>query len=123
MNYIVGVLSIVAGLSIWSLAIFALVSWWVFCFGSVVIGLLLLFAAPHILMLPWVITGPGTFLFLFGVALVSTKRDSPKQQAWVAKEPFPKEFNTVADVERMIAETKKLKGHSDKAGHLHKDML
>lgn len=70
MKLILGVLCILAGLALWVLAVTALVSWIVFCFGTVVIGIVLLIFAPHILLFPLVIATPGTGLIAIGVAII-----------------------------------------------------
>lgn len=73
--YILGALSILGGLSIWGLAVSALLAWWALCFGSVIVGIALLFLAPHILMLPFLIHAPGTTLIMFGVACIVAQRN------------------------------------------------
>ncbi len=74
MQTFIGLLCIVIGLAIWGVAISALVSWIVFCFGSVIIGLLLLFFAPHLLVFPLAINVPGTAAIVFGWSLLSGRR-------------------------------------------------
>lgn len=72
-GYVVGGLCILAGISLWGLAIFALVSWVMFCFGTVIIGLLLLFFAPHLLLFPLAINIPGTALISYGRSVITVQ--------------------------------------------------
>jgi len=60
----------VASFFIWSFAISVTLSWWAFCFGTVIIGILLLIIAPHILLAPLVIGIPGTGMFSVGLQLI-----------------------------------------------------
>ena len=77
MNIIVGIFSFIAGFAIWPVAITALISWLAFCFGSVIIGILLLIFAPYVLLAPLAIGTPGTALFVYGMdKLVNKKEDS-----------------------------------------------
>jgi hypothetical protein len=77
MNIIVGIFSFIAGFAIWAVAITALISWLAFCFGSVIIGILLLIFAPYVLLAPLAIGTPGTALFVYGMdKLVNKKEDS-----------------------------------------------
>lgn len=77
MRVIVGIASFIAGIAIWAVAITVLISWLAFCFGSVVIGLLLLFLAPYILLAPLAIGTPGTALFVYGMdKIANNKEDS-----------------------------------------------
>ena len=69
-GYVLGGLCILAGISLWGLAIFAFVSWVIFCFGTVVIGLLLLFFAPHLLLFPLALNVFGTGLIKLGVKII-----------------------------------------------------
>lgn len=80
MGYVVGGVLIIAGVATWAGMLFALVSWWVFCFGTVVIGLLLLFLAPHILMLPWLLTPFGTVLVGSGFALINATSNAKAER-------------------------------------------
>ncbi len=75
MRVIVGVLSFIAGFAIWGLAITALISWLAFCFGSVIIGVLLLIFAPYILLVPLAIGTPGTALFIYGMDKIANKKE------------------------------------------------
>jgi len=75
MRIIAGVLSILGGFTIWGLAITALVSWLIFCFGSVIIGVLLLIFAPYVLLAPLAIGAPGTALFIFGMDKFANKKE------------------------------------------------
>ncbi|EKA3900160.1 hypothetical protein EFU53_000983 [Vibrio cholerae] len=77
MNVLIGLLSFILGFIIWGAAITALVSWLAFCFGSVIIGILLLIFAPYVLLAPLAIGTPGTALFVYGMdKLVNKKEDS-----------------------------------------------
>lgn len=77
MNILIGLLSFILGFIIWCVAITALVSWLAFCFGSVIIGILLLIFAPYALLAPLAIGTPGTALFVYGMdKLVNKKQDS-----------------------------------------------
>jgi len=75
MNYIIGAISVLAGLAIWGVAIAALLSWLAFCFGSVIIGVLLLFFAPYVLLAPMIISNPGTALLVYGLDKVLNKTE------------------------------------------------
>lgn len=64
------------GLILWGVAlmvggIVAGVSWVAFCFGSIVIGVLLLLFAPHLLLLPFVLSKLGLRHFSLGVDLLT----------------------------------------------------
>ena len=74
MRIIVGVLSFILGFVIWGIAITALISWWAFCFGSVIIGVLLLIFAPYILLAPLAISTPATALFIYGMDKIANKK-------------------------------------------------
>lgn len=77
MRVIVGIASFIAGIAIWTVAITVLISWLAFCFGSVVIGLLLLFLAPYILLAPLAIGTPGTAFLVYGMdKIANNKEDS-----------------------------------------------
>ncbi|MFA0696430.1 hypothetical protein [Vibrio sp. 10N.222.49.C9] len=75
MRTLIGLLSLVGGVCIWGLAISALVSWLVFCFGSVIIGILLLIFAPYVLLAPLAIGTPGTALFVYGMDCIANKKE------------------------------------------------
>ncbi len=75
MNIIIGVICFIAGFFIWGVAITVLVSWLVFCFGSVVIGVLLLIFAPYVLLAPLAIGVPGTALFVYGMDKIANKKE------------------------------------------------
>jgi len=76
MRIIVGIASFIAGFAIWGVAITTLVSWLAFCFGSVIVGVLLLIFAPYILLVPLAIGTPGTALFVYGMDKIANKKDS-----------------------------------------------
>lgn len=52
MQLLKGLTFMIVGLILWGTAISVGISWLALCFGSVILGLLLLFFAPHILLLP-----------------------------------------------------------------------
>lgn len=77
MNFIVGVVSFLAGFFIWGVAISLTVAWLSFCFGTVIVGILLLIFAPYVLLAPLAIATPGTALFIYGMdKIVNKKEDS-----------------------------------------------
>jgi len=67
MRFIKGIACIIAGFFIWCVSVVALISWLAFCFGSVIVGILLLIFAPYILLAPLAIGTPGTALFVVGM--------------------------------------------------------
>tara|TARA_R110001592_G_scaffold363231_2_gene681933 strand:+ start:436 stop:792 length:357 start_codon:yes stop_codon:yes gene_type:complete len=75
MRIIIGLLSLVGGVVVWGVAVAALVSWLVFCFGSVIIGILLLIFAPYVLLAPLAIGTPGTALFVYGMDCIANKKE------------------------------------------------
>lgn len=75
MRFIVGIASFIGGIFIWCIAITALISWLAFCFGSVVIGVILLFFAPYVLLSPLAIGIPGTALFVYGMDKIANKKE------------------------------------------------
>jgi len=52
MKIVIGCIQIVFGLILWGVAISVGISWIAFCFGTVVIGILLLIFAPYVLLAP-----------------------------------------------------------------------
>jgi hypothetical protein len=76
MRFITGIVCFIAGSAIWGLSIVALVSWLAFCFGSIIIGVLLLFFAPYVLLAPLAIGVPGTALFVCGMDKIVNKKDN-----------------------------------------------
>lgn len=73
MDKISGTFLVMLGLAIWILTISALISWWAICFGSVIIGVILLIFAPHILLAPLVIGVPGTGFTALGIGKLAGK--------------------------------------------------
>ena len=71
MDFLSGIFSLIAGFALWIVAITALISWLAFCFGSVIIGILLLIFAPYILLAPLAIATPGTALLFQGIDKIS----------------------------------------------------
>lgn len=65
MGKVVPILKILVGLTIWAGAISAEISWLAFCFGTVIIGLVLLLFAPPILLMPLMFVGGIGNSFLF----------------------------------------------------------
>jgi len=78
MRVFYGICALIAGLALWVLAVVATISWLVFCFGTVIIGILLLIFAPYILLAPMaLISTPGTSLLMIGMDfLVNEPEDS-----------------------------------------------
>jgi len=76
MRLLIGLLSFAGSFVIWGFAISVLISWLVFCFGSVIIGILLLFFAPYVLLAPLAIGIPGTSLFLYGMDCIANKKEN-----------------------------------------------
>ena len=66
MNILIGIISMAAGFALWAVAISVTASWWAFCFGSVIVGIVLLLFNPLILLAPLAITEPGNTLLVFG---------------------------------------------------------
>lgn len=65
---------VVAGTAIIFVGWSAGIAWLGFCFGTVVVGLLMLFLCPTILLLPFSLsTTPGLALITVGVATMFTK--------------------------------------------------
>lgn len=75
LRVILGIASFIAGFAIWGVAITAFVSWLAFCFGTVIIGVLLLIFAPYILLAPLAIATPGTALFVYGMDCIANKKE------------------------------------------------
>ncbi len=75
MRTIIGLLSLAGGVVVWILAISALMAWLAFCFGSVIIGILLLIFAPLVLLAPLAIGTPGTALFIYGMDCIANKKE------------------------------------------------
>lgn len=68
-----GLLQIFTGIALWVVAIIAELAWLGICFGSVIIGLILLILAPWILLAPLtIITIPGTSLIHLGLKNTSS---------------------------------------------------
>lgn len=65
MGKIASLVNIVIGLGIWVVAILIELSWLTICFGTVVIGILLLIFAPMVLIAPMALTGTFANAFLF----------------------------------------------------------
>jgi uncharacterized protein len=62
-----GSIQMAGGIGLWILGISLTASWLAFCFGTVVIGIILLLFAPYSLLVPWVMcTVPGTSLIFLG---------------------------------------------------------
>jgi len=75
MRFIVGILSLIAGFGVWGVAVTALIAWLAFCFGSVIVGVLLLIFCPYILLAPLVIGNPGTALVVYGMDKIANKSE------------------------------------------------
>lgn len=61
-----GIVSIIAGLSIWGIGIPLAITWIIFCFGSIIIGILLLTFSPAMLFGPLFMSGA------FGLTFITT---------------------------------------------------
>ena len=106
MGYLIGAACILAGIGLWGLAIFALVSWWVFCFGSVVIGLLLLFFAPHLLLFPLVINVPGTGLISLGVRVIEAHQQKARTAALIRTAEAAIQFPDPIDLDELAKQVR-----------------
>lgn len=98
-----------AGISLWGVAIFAFVSWVIFCFGTVVIGLLLLFFAPHLLLFPLALNVFGTGLIKLGVKIIDdhqleTRMSRLTAEADQAKKLRESEHHLRSELERLERE-------------------
>ncbi len=90
---IAGIFFVLIGIFGWTATIAVLVSWLALCFGTVVLGIVLLFFAPYILILPLAIGAPlSTGFFMIGLDLLSrndneqkitAQRKQQKQQALI----------------------------------------
>lgn len=68
MQRIAGALQILGGLGLWVLGVTAGVAWVTFCFGTIVIGILLLLVAPGVLLAPFTLgMGSGTAMMALGL--------------------------------------------------------
>jgi hypothetical protein len=68
-----GFIWVIIGVAIWVLTISVLISWWAICFGSVILGVILLIFAPHILLAPLIIGVPGTGFIALGIGKLTGK--------------------------------------------------
>lgn len=73
MRFISGLFCVAAGIGIWIIAISALIAWLAFCFGSIFIGVLLLFFMPYALLAPLAIGVPGTALLVLGIDKIANR--------------------------------------------------
>lgn len=73
MEKIAGTFWVILGVAIWVLTISVLISWWVICFGSVILGVILLIFAPQILLAPLLIGVPGTGFIALGIGKLAGK--------------------------------------------------
>jgi hypothetical protein len=80
MRFISGLFCLAAGIGIWIVAITALIAWLAFCFGSIIIGILLLFFMPYALLAPLAIGGPGTALLLLGMDKIANRGENIKDR-------------------------------------------
>ncbi len=71
MRYLIGLGFIGAGVAVYAVAITAVIAWWTFCFGTVVVGIFLLIFMPYVLGAPFAIFVPGTVLICLGWAKLS----------------------------------------------------
>lgn len=70
MEKIGGFFLVLLGLLIWGVTISLLISWWAICFGSIILGVILLIFAPQILLLPLAIGVPGTGFIALGMSKI-----------------------------------------------------
>lgn len=69
MEKVKGIFQVLCGLGLWAFGIIIGVSWITFCFGTVVIGVLLLILAPWVLLVPFTFgIVPGNALLALGAA-------------------------------------------------------
>lgn len=66
-NFLKGIVQIAIGLALIVGGALAGIAWLTLCFGTVVIGIVLLLLAPHILVLPLSLCGIGWVIFLDGL--------------------------------------------------------
>jgi hypothetical protein len=79
-----GAFQILCGVGLWIFGIAIGVSWIGFCFGTIVVGVLLLLLAPWLLLLPFTFgTTPGTAMIALGLAnlLAEEATTEPPNQA------------------------------------------
>lgn len=73
---LIGCIQVILGLALWGFAISVGITWIGFCFGTVIIGILLLIFAPHILLLPpALIATPANGLLFLGWNNLSKKSE------------------------------------------------
>ncbi|MBS9779553.1 MAG: hypothetical protein KGV51_02900 [Moraxellaceae bacterium] len=70
MRLIIGLLLILAGIGVCILSISLLIAWWGICFGTVIIGIILLLFLPQILLLPLYLFPVGVGLIGLGIASI-----------------------------------------------------
>jgi hypothetical protein len=82
-NKFVGIFFIAAGAAVIGGGILAEVAWLGLCFGTVIIGLLMLLFSPGLLLMPFTfLVASGTALSGTGVALISTQDEqTPVRQS------------------------------------------
>lgn len=81
MNILKGIIQIACGIGLWVFGISIGIAWLTFCFGSVIIGILLLFFAPQILLLPFTFgIVPGNSLFFIGINNLNSNKSSKTSQ-------------------------------------------
>lgn len=73
MNFLSGLALIAVGIAIWVAAISALIAWLAFCFGTVIIGILMLIFVPQLLLMPLAIGVPGTGMLALGIEKLRSK--------------------------------------------------
>ena len=76
MRFLSGIACIAVGLGIWAISITVLIAWLAFCFGTVIIGILLLIFMPYVLLAPLAIGVPGTALLFLGMDKIANKSDN-----------------------------------------------
>ncbi|EOZ5445192.1 MULTISPECIES: hypothetical protein [Vibrio] len=126
MSYIIAIFMILAGLGMWGVIISLLLSWWALCFGTVIIGLVMLFLAPHLLLLPLLLS-PIANGFLMGGFLYwnNTKEKIEKEKNLEYLEPTifdePEIIDCISTVNQQELESQLLLSiHSEDYNNTHK---
>ncbi|MEZ9920675.1 hypothetical protein [Vibrio breoganii] len=67
LKYLFPLLMTLAGLAAWAGIISLLIAWWAICFGTVIVGVAMLIFAPHLLLLPLMLSPFANLLLGLGV--------------------------------------------------------
>lgn len=76
MRTLYGLIFIICGVCLWGVAISLLITWLAFCFGTVIIGVLLLIFAPYVLMSPLAISVPANAALGIGMDMLINAKDN-----------------------------------------------